>query len=57
MHLLGAEQQVIEGQREQGLDFGDAPPLAGGGRLRRSERVLCAGGTVAVIAMNPYFRL
>ena len=30
VHLLGAEQEIVEGQREERFDFSNAPALAGG---------------------------
>ena len=36
MHLLGAEQQIVEGQGEERLDFGQRPVVA---RLRIGMRI------------------
>jgi hypothetical protein len=39
VHLLGAEQEIIEGQREERFDFGNAPALAGGRACGAAEHV------------------
>lgn len=43
VNLLGAEQQIVEWQGEQGFDLRYAPALAGGGR-GDGGRVLYVGG-------------